>query len=87
MNVLLQKDLVYERKIIIELNNLKQYISIYLERENIFWSESFESLETSFVPFLQEPSHTTLSTPDTSRLAYHMNIPEVAPKKGIFVPS
>jgi len=36
-----------------------------LHGESSFEVESFESLESSFVPFIQEPSHVILGTLDT----------------------
>ena len=53
--------------------------------ESCFEARSSKCLETSFVPFLQEPSHTTFGTLDTSPGTSRMDISEVAPNKGVFV--
>jgi len=58
------------------------YESPQLQGESSFEVESSESLESSFNPFIQEPSRTTFGSPNTSRT----DVSEVAPNKGIFVP-
>jgi len=56
------------------------YAHPQLQGESSFEAESFESLESSFVPSIQEPSHsnTTLGSHNTSPKTSSMDVSKIA---------